>query len=89
MSKKKKATVKSTNGKKVENSSNEAVKIPAAETPKEKPRMCIRAIRITPEILEAAKSYKKDKGISFYRLGMEAISERLVREGYLKESGNV
>ena len=53
---------------------------------KDKQRMCIRAIRITPEILEAAKAYKKDKGVSFYRLGLEAISERLVKEGYLKET---
>lgn len=44
----------------------------------------IRAIRITQEILDAAKAYKKESGVSFYTLGYEAISERLVREGFLK-----
>ncbi|MHB2025097.1 MAG: hypothetical protein ACYCPQ_00455 [Elusimicrobiota bacterium] len=44
----------------------------------------LRAIRVTPELLEAAKAYKKATGKSFYALGREAISERLEREGYLK-----
>jgi len=44
----------------------------------------VRAIRVSPKLLEAAKAYKKDKGVSFYRLGEEAITERLTREGYLK-----
>lgn len=44
----------------------------------------IRAIKITPEILSAAKAYRKDKGVSFYTLGLESIQERLGREGYLK-----
>lgn len=44
----------------------------------------IRAIRVTEEVLAAAKAYRKDKGVSFYQLGMEAISERLARDGYLK-----
>lgn len=47
--------------------------------------VCIRAIKLTPEILMATKQLKKEKGISLYRLGQEAISERLVREGYLKK----
>ncbi|MCG3204282.1 MAG: hypothetical protein KCHDKBKB_00997 [Elusimicrobia bacterium] len=49
-------------------------------------RMMVRAIRVTPELLEAAKAYKKASGKSFYALGLEAISDRLVREGFLKES---
>ncbi len=83
--KKKPVTVKSTNGKKVGDPDGGILKVPVSEVLKEKQLMCIRAIRITPEILEAAKAYKKDKGVSFYRLGLEAISERLVKEGYLKE----
>jgi hypothetical protein len=47
----------------------------------------VRAIRVTPEVLTAAKAYKKEKGVSFYRLGLEAIAERLKREGFLKASG--
>jgi hypothetical protein len=50
---------------------------------KEKP--IIRAIRVTQEILDAAKEYKKAKGVSFYALGFESISERLVKEGFLKK----
>ena len=46
----------------------------------------IRAIRITPQILEAARKLKIERRISFYRLGLEAITERLVKEGYLKET---
>lgn len=45
----------------------------------------IRAIRVTQEMLDAAKEYKKASGVSFYRLGEEAITTRLVKEGYLKE----
>ena len=48
------------------------------------PKPIIRAIRVTADVLAAAKTYRKDKGVSFYQLGLEAISERLVREGYLK-----
>ncbi|MBI4375114.1 MAG: hypothetical protein HY549_01565 [Elusimicrobia bacterium] len=44
----------------------------------------IRAIRVKPEMLEAAKAYKKATGISFYRLGEESIAETLIKEGYLK-----
>lgn len=44
----------------------------------------IRAIRVTQELLDAAKAYKKATGTSFYSLGFEAISDRLKREGYLK-----
>lgn len=44
----------------------------------------IRAIRVKPEMLEAAKAYKKATGISFYRLGEESIAAVLVKEGYLK-----
>lgn len=59
----------------------------SAAEPTTKP--VIRAIRINQEILDAAKAYKKEKGVSFYMLGLTAISERLKREGYLKaaESG--
>lgn len=47
-------------------------------------RPMLRAIRVTPELLEAAKAYRKEKGISFYQLGLDAISDRLKSEGYLK-----
>lgn len=52
--------------------------------PKERPML--RAIRVTPELLEAAKEYKKTTGKSFYALGLEAITERLVKDGFLKEA---
>lgn len=55
-----------------------------SRTTKEKP--IIRAIRVTQDLLDAAKNYKKASGKSFYSLGYEAIRERLVREGFLKES---
>ena len=48
------------------------------------PKMIVRAIRMTSEVLAAAKAYKKATGTSFYTLGFEAISDRLKREGYLK-----
>lgn len=51
-----------------------------------KARPLLRAIRVSREVLEAAKAYKKDKSISFYKLGLESITERLVKEGYLKEA---
>ena len=54
---------------------------PAATS--EKARPIIRAIRVTKEILDAAKAYKRVTGVSFYQLGLEAISERLTKEGYL------
>jgi hypothetical protein len=57
--------------------------MPAPTPAGDKKRTLIRAIRITPEILEAAKVYRRATGISFYQLGLEAISERLTREGYL------
>jgi len=50
-----------------------------------KERPMLRAIRVTPELLDAAKEYKKASGKSFYALGLEAITERLVKEGFLKE----
>ena len=84
--KKKVATAKGANGKKTGDPDGGILKVPVSEVLKEKQRMCIRAVRITPEILDAAKQLKKAKGISFYRLGLEAITERLVKEGYLKES---
>lgn len=87
MPKKKKATPEKSGGKKQQADADSATpKAPVSEVAKEKQRTCIRAVRITPEILDAAKQLKKAKGISFYRLGLEAISERLVREGYLKET---
>jgi len=48
------------------------------------PKMMVRAIRVTAEVLDAAKAYKRDKKVSFYQLGLSAISEILRREGYLK-----
>lgn len=48
------------------------------------PKPIVRAIRVSQELLDAAKAYKKATGTSFYSLGFEAISERLKREGYLK-----
>jgi hypothetical protein len=61
-------------------------KVPALAQAEQKAqgRPLIRAIRVSQEVLDAAKEYKKAKGVSFYRLGLESISERLVREGYLK-----
>jgi len=56
---------------------------PAPEATGPAPKPIVRAIRVTAEVLAAAKVYRKDKGVSFYQLGLEAISERLVREGYL------
>ncbi|MBI4679170.1 MAG: hypothetical protein HY748_16465 [Elusimicrobia bacterium] len=56
--------------------------IAAAGQAQEKPML--RAIRVTPQVLEAAKACKKATGKNFYALGLEAISERLVREGFLK-----
>ncbi|MBI4376339.1 MAG: hypothetical protein HY549_07795 [Elusimicrobia bacterium] len=53
-----------------------------AQDPQGKP--LIRAIRVSQEVLDAAKTYKKEKGVSFYQLGLSAISEVLRREGYLK-----
>lgn len=77
MSKKKKsAPVESGKSKVVEQAASE-------KKPKERPML--RAIRVTPELLEAAKEYKKASGKSFYALGLEAITERLVKEGFLKE----
>jgi hypothetical protein len=58
---------------------------PALTSPK--PERLIRAIAVTREILEAAKAYKRVTRISFYQLGLETISERLVKEGYLKRAG--
>ena len=55
---------------------------PKLEGPPPKP--IVRAIRVSQELLDAAKAYKKATGTSFYTLGFEAISERLKREGYLK-----
>lgn len=58
-----------------------AVPDPALAPPKSE--RLIRAIAVTKEILEAAKAYKRATGISFYQLGHDTISERLVKEGYL------
>lgn len=55
---------------------------PPAPTCEKKSKM-LRAVVVTPAILEAAKAYKKATGVSFYQLGLEAIAERLTREGYL------
>lgn len=56
----------------------------APATPKRKPML--RAIRVTPEVLNAAKSYKKSTGMSFYALGLESIADRLAKEGFLKKA---
>lgn len=77
MSKKKKSVP-------AESGKSKATEYAAGEKqPKERPML--RAIRVTPELLDAAKEYKKTTGKSFYALGLEAITERLVKEGYLKE----
>ena len=55
---------------------------PKIEGPASKP--IVRAIRVSQDLLDAAKAYKKATGTSFYTLGFEAISDRLKREGYLK-----
>ena len=65
-------------------SKKDKASVPAQPTQEPQGRPLIRAIRVTEEVLAAAKAYRKDKGVSFYQLGMEAISERLAREGYLK-----
>lgn len=64
--------------------SRKVTKKEAEKATAEKPML--RAIRVTPELLAAAKAYKKATKKSFYALGLEAISERLQREGYLKTS---
>ncbi len=56
----------------------------AAPKPEGPPKPIVRAIRVTQDLLDAAKAYKKATGTSFYSLGFEAISDRLKREGYLK-----
>lgn len=62
--------------------SKKTMKKAAGEAPAAKP--ILRAIRVTPELLAAAKAYKEATKTSFYALGLEAISERLEREGYLR-----
>mgnify|MGYP001609625167 CR=1 FL=1 len=64
----------------------DSVKTNGEQAAKTETQFLVRAIRVTPQILEAAKRAKAEKGISFYRLGLEAISERLAKEGYLKET---
>jgi hypothetical protein len=62
---------------------------PGADAAKEaKGGYLIRAIRIKPEALAAAKEYKKAGGPSFYKLGEDAITERLVKEGFLKAAAS-
>ena len=68
---------------------NSVAQIPVAQVIPEptlvapKPERLIRAIAVTREVLDAAKAYKRAHGVSFYQLGLEAISERLEKEGYL------
>jgi hypothetical protein len=61
---------------------------PAAAEPKAPagpaPKPLLRAIRVTQEVLDAAKAYKKATGKSFYALGLEAITEVLKREGFIE-----
>lgn len=66
-------------------SKKEAAK-PSTEAVAPAAKPIIRAIRVTEEVLAAAKAYRKEKGVSFYQLGLESISERLAREGFLKAS---
>ena len=49
----------------------------------EKKNRMLRAVVVTPTILEAARAYKRATGVSFYQLGREAIAEKLAKEGYL------
>lgn len=72
---------KKTKATKGQNGANPAE---APATPKGKPML--RAIRVTPEVLGAAKAYKKAKGVSFYALGLESIADRLAKEGFLKKA---
>ncbi len=58
----------------------------AQESKEPAPKPILRAIRVTAEVLDAAKAYKKATGTSFYALGLEAITEVLVREGYMKRA---
>ncbi|MDD5657030.1 MAG: hypothetical protein PHF00_07230 [Elusimicrobia bacterium] len=62
--------------------------VPAAAEPNvptgPAPKPLLRAIRVTQEVLDAAKAYKKATGKSFYALGLDAITKVLKREGYLK-----
>lgn len=80
----KKTKPKKSNGEKPQGESGQASQ-PTTQRPQREPRL-IRAIAVTPEVLEAAKAYKRDKKISFYQLGLAAISEVLKREGYLKDA---
>jgi hypothetical protein len=59
-----------------------------AVMPNERKPVMVRAIRVTSQLMEAARAYKKASGKSFYTLGFEAVTERLVKEGYLKETGS-
>jgi hypothetical protein len=54
---------------------------PEPSSPNKRPML--RAVKVTSEMLAAAREYKKATRISFYQLGEEAITERLQREGYL------
>jgi len=77
-----------TNGKKAKTVQPSPVALPMAapEAPAQpKGRPMLRAIRVSPQLLEAAKAYKRATGISFYQLGLEAITDRLVKEGYLEQ----
>ena len=74
MAKKPKATKKS----------RETTPAEAPAVPKGRPML--RAIRVTPVVLEAAKAYKKASGVSFYALGLESITDRLTKEGFLKKA---
>lgn len=61
---------------------------PAADKDLKGSGYLIRAIRIKPEALAAAKEYKKAGGPSFYKLGEDAITDRLVKEGFLKAAAS-
>ena len=57
---------------------------PAAQKKNERPML--RAIKVSPALLDAAKAYKRATGVSFYQLGLEAITERLRQQGYLEQA---
>lgn len=90
-----KKSKKKTNGEKAEskgsaeseakNQESQTTEKKEAKSKIGKERPIIRAIRVTQEILGAAKEYKKAKGVSFYTLGFESISDRLEKEGFLKK----
>ena len=50
-------------------------------------RPVICAVRLTPQLLVAAKAYKEATGRSMSSMGFEAITSHLARAGYFKAVG--